>query len=317
MRKFILTILGYALIICFIVVCVNRGYKSLVHDEATKFENVPEKIQICNLGSSHGLYGYNYEKICDEYTCFNFGLESQYLSYDYRILTNYQNRLKDDTVVFITVSYFSFFGEAETEEDNFDSKNQRYYKFLPRELIKQYDWSTDFYAAKCPALADYETLIRVFLGQGRETMDLWWEQTVEQDKAEGGARAAYCRHVVEGKVDAEGKRIYNWEEIEALYDIIALCKEHDAVPVLVTTPYLEEYTKAIQEGSPDFYADFYDVIDQITGDTNTLYYDYAFDKRFSHEYSLFLDSDHLNKEGAAVFVDILMEEVVSDILNAQ
>ena len=235
MKKFILTVLGYILIICLFVVCINEGYKLLDRTGKTKFENIPEGLQICNLGSSHGLFGYNYETICDEYTCFNFSLESQSLSYDYRILVNYQDRLQENAIVFITVSYFSFFGRDEIDEDNFESKNQRYYKFLPAELIKQYDWTTSFYVAKFPALADCETLVRVFRGQNWNVKD-WseyssWQQTVDPEKAAESAKSAYYRHIVGGKTDVDGERVYNQEEIEALYDIIALCRERDAIPV--------------------------------------------------------------------------------------
>ena len=39
------------------------------------------------------------------------------------------------------------------------------------------------------------------------------------------------------------------------------------------------------------------------------YYNYAFDDRFYKDYSLFVDADHLNKNGALKFVDILIQQV--------
>lgn len=41
------------------------------------------------------------------------------------------------------------------------------------------------------------------------------------------------------------------------------------------------------------------------------FYDYAFDERFSNSYNLFFNSDHLNKEGARLFTNILMDETVN------
>lgn len=41
-----------------------------------------------------------------------------------------------------------------------------------------------------------------------------------------------------------------------------------------------------------------------------LYCDYAFDERFMNNYKWFMNADHLNKEGARQFVNILMDEVV-------
>jgi hypothetical protein len=62
----------------------NAGYG----DDIDKFKTVPYDITICNFGSSHGRYGFNYSDVSDEYNCFNFAMSSQSLSYDDRILNN-------------------------------------------------------------------------------------------------------------------------------------------------------------------------------------------------------------------------------------
>ena len=57
------------------------------NDRTAKFKDIEPGIVISNTGSSHGLYGFNYEELGEEYNCFNFALESQRLSYDYRIVS--------------------------------------------------------------------------------------------------------------------------------------------------------------------------------------------------------------------------------------
>lgn len=278
-------------------------------DHTNKFKNVPDNIQICNLGSSHGLYGYNYEDIDEEYICFNFALVSQTLSYDYRILKNYQDKIGDGTVVFITISYFSFFGNSEIEDKDFESKNQRYYKFLPANLIKEYNFSTDLYVAKFPSVSNSEKLINVFLGNSKDETEEYWYRTADTIDVDADANAAYERHLRENKLDENGNRIINQEEIDSLYAIINLCKSKGATPVLVTTPYLIEYTNDVKLESPDFYNDFYNIINKVTALTGVSYYDFAMDERFVYDYSLFINADHLNKEGARKFVNILIETV--------
>ena len=48
-----------------------------------------------------------------------------------------------------------------------------------------------------------------------------------------------------------------------MYDIIKLCRDHGLTPVLITTPMLSEYTDAVTENDPEFFGDFYGVIDEV------------------------------------------------------
>ena len=113
-------------------------------------------------------------------------------------------------------------------------------------------------------------------------------------------------------MDDDGKRYVNQEEYDSLVMLINGCREIGADPVLITTPFLREYTDQIKTDKT-FYDDFYGVINDIVSTTHIQYYDFAFDERFVDHYDLFMNSDHLNEEGARVFVDILMEEVVPEV----
>ena len=311
MKKFLLKVLAFLLVMAALTLTINHVYMRMDGadpDNTRKFQSMGDEIQLCNFGSSHGACDYQYDEINGEIECFNFGLDSQLLSYDARLFDYYADHLAPGGVVFITISYFSFYGVDEVERDRFQEKNKRYYKILPRELIKQYDWKTDFYT-RLPALTAGPRLYRVFSGKVKPYQYIRNKKT-SKSKAEEGSKKAAKRHVITDKIDQNGHRIVDQEEVDAVIHMINGCKERDLTPVLITPPYLKEYTDAVAAVDPDFYDEFYAMIDSIKDETKVEYYDYARDKRFNTDYDLFTNSDHLNDYGARKFVKILLEEVV-------
>ena len=144
MRRFIGKILIYASIVAVVILGINGIYMSKAANiddgsEVHKFTYVPDSIDICNFGSSHGVHSYYYADLEDTYSCFNFALDSQWLSYDERILDYYSHCLHEESVVIIDISYFACYGLAETEYEDFEAKNNRYYSFLPPQYIKEYE----------------------------------------------------------------------------------------------------------------------------------------------------------------------------------
>ena len=237
------------------------------------------------------------------------------MSYDYRLFQYYGDHIAEGTVVFIPVSYFSLFGTGEVHRDDFATKNKRYYSILPSSLIKEYDFETDIYAKYLPALtANTGDLIKTLLRKTADTIaidDVWPEAVTDMDVTESAESIAYLHtEDKERFYDDGGNRIENQEEIGALYGLVRGCQDNGAVPILITTPYLHEYTDAVKEKSEGFYDHFYSIIGQVVKDTGVEYYDYAFDERFASGYSWFWDSTHLNKEGARRFTNILMQEIV-------
>ena len=317
MRKFIKTLVIYSFIIATLVGIVNYFYAPLDKrnpNYTQKFEDVPEHIELCNLGSSHGLYGYNYEKYNDTYTCFNFALNSQTLSYDARILEHYKEHIEEGAIVFVTVSFNSFFGIPETETAEFETKNMRYYDFLPNNLIKDYSVTSDLLTTFSCLLA-YDTLPDVLSGN-YTTPDTelpgWYGSAADMDMS-ANTTLTLQRHLVEGKLDAEGNRFYNQEEIDALYRIIEICESIGATPVLITPPYSLVYNYSMDLDYPEVFEQFDKVINDVTSKTGVAYYDYSRHPYFMNDFMYFKDTDHLNFFGAELFTNILMEEVVAPI----
>lgn len=323
MKRFLSIIIAYLLLLCILTLGANAAYEALglgLSDDTIKFSAMPKTIRICNFGSSHGCFGFSYEDIPD-YPSFNFGLVSQTLSYDLRLLTCYQDHLSEGAVVFIPVSYFSLYGLPETEAEDFANKNVRYYSILPASFIKEYDPKTAL-LAQVPVLANGPDTLKKAIQALREGPDgrmdgnaAYWENTTDEAAASADAVEAAKRHLLGSHLNGEGERILNQEELDALYEMIALCRTLGATPILVTTPYLAEYNQEVRRIAPDFFEDFHALIAQVQRDTGVEYYDYSADSRFYGQYSLFINSDHLNRAGARLFTDILLDEVVGGRLE--
>lgn len=313
MKKFVRNILIFVLILTAIVVSVDAVYEKRWggSDYENEIATLPAHVQICDFGSSHALYGYNYEDLT-AYDTYNFGMSSQSLSYDYRLFEEYGDHIGEGTVVFITVSYFSLFGKSEIYDDDFESKNKRYYDILSPSRIKKYNFVTDVMIHRLPVLSETpETIVRTIL-HGRPVdpnKGTDWLRVASDINVKEDAETAFGRHIGAAKYfDADGNRIVNQEELDALYSLIRGCQENGAVPILVTTPYLREYTDVIAENARDFMTQYDTIVQQVVTDTGVPYYDYSRDSRFMDNYGWFMNADHLNKEGARNFTDILLRE---------
>ena len=161
MKKYLIKFSIYVSILAVIILVLNALYIYKSENDIGAFANdVPDDIQICNFGSSHGLYGFNYEDV-KNYTCFNFALSAQRLTYDYRILQNYKDKIKKGATAFIVLSTFSLFGVPDTEREDFEAQNTRYYKFLPSNFIAKYEMKTYFFVNYLPIMGygDFGNLI--------------------------------------------------------------------------------------------------------------------------------------------------------------
>ena len=312
MKKFLSKILIFILIVATMSLGVNFVYIKRDRAESQsigKFKKIPESVKVCNFGSSHGLYSFNYEEIKDIGT-FNFALSSQLPSYDKRIFDCYKDKISEGAVVFIPVSYFSLYGCDETETEEFPKMNKRYYQILPPSLIKEYDLKTHIYSKYFPALSNGGDLFKILAFGTKDTVTRKWAEKATDIDVKRHAASACEDHIFKNKLDGSGKRIVNVQEVNALKDLINACKEKNCTPVLITTPFLSEYTDEIKRRDPAFFDDFYKQVGNIVEETGVSYYDYGFDERFVHNYGIFMNSDHLNSEGAKLFVKILMDEVV-------
>lgn len=280
--------------------------------------NQIKEVEIANVGSSHGAYDFTYDELTEEgFSCFNFGSASQTYQYDLALLQEYGEHLDEGCVLFIPVSYFSFNNETVNETEA-QALSVKYYHCLSPQNIPDYDLYTDIVTTRLPILSAGKDLLKLLpefslslkvlaaeegsAPEGSDGVTAESAETDESDIALFAERAAarYDRHF-NNKED-----LFLPEREEQLLSLIDYCKKHELKPVLITTPFSSYYNNPVSE---DFLDRFYGTVNRIASDTNVNYYDYSHDARFSENLTYFSDSDHLNAEGAAYFMEIISEEV--------
>lgn len=316
-RKFAKKITIYFLIVGCLTLAINQIYlfqqdkKSLGTMRDKKNDNayiydVPYGIQVCDFGNSHGYYGFNYEKYQEEYVCYNFALPSQSMTYNYNILQEYIDHFDEGAYVFICVSYNSFFGIDEVEFDDFSLKNRRYYRFLSNDKIKEYSWKEDL-------ILNYFPMMEIDLPMWKDVEDKnidIWHRITSEGEVRKQIDIRYVEHVGQN-YDENGNIIMNEDEIEALVQMIELCKDKNLHPILITTPFLGEYTEAIDENAPDFWEKYYTIVGDIVSQYDVEYFDYAREQAFIKNYDWYMNIDHLNYWGAEHFTDIIFGKILN------
>ena len=332
MKRFLIKLTVLVLIMTMIFTGYDAAYRRICNidpskNDEYKFQNVPNGIQICNFGSSHGKDDFNYTAWQDEFTTYNFALVMQTASYDYRILQQYIGHLAKGAIVFIPISYFTF-GWDEESKDDFRSKNERYYSFLEPEYIKDYDVITAIGINHfLPLLDDPTSVFRKIRNSlnKKETLDqpdtademdeaMEENEVSESEDADQEENTAFDfqSHAEEKRflyriVDKNGDLLVREEELSAVYGMVRLCRENGLRPILITVPFRWEYNDQFEE---EYCRQFYKVIDKICQDESVEYYDYSHDDRFTNTAEYFRNSDHLSPKGAAVFTDIVINACV-------
>lgn len=291
-----------------IIYCLNKPYLKINEEkylDITKFwffdqDGCPQ-IKVGNLGSSHGMYDFNYEPLeMRGYECFNFANTSQSYDYDYAVLKEYVQHMSEDSIMLIPVSYFSFNNEVVNESEA-EAMSLRYYHFLSPENIPNYDLYIDITTNKLPILSAGEDILKLFPNFELSIIALAAEDNeIDMEEFTRRAKERYSRHF-------DNKEEYFLpERIQNLYDIINYCKEHDITPILITTPFSSYYQNLVPES---FLQEFQETVTTIASDTGVEYYDYSCDDRFRDNLEYFMDADHLTEEGAAYFMEILIREI--------
>lgn len=289
--------------------------------DVSKFFNVPQEIELANLGSSHGKYSFDYSKH-PELNAFNFALPLQPLDFDYRIAKQYINNMQKKSVLMVVVSWFEI--DAVPTDSNYQETEKKYYQFLKRNLLKDKSFGKYLKLKYFPIAASShpfrtiknQLIVPFFSNQKKNSRDAnsveknfaaqtsfkdWTEekQNIEAKEAAEGIFRKFERKGSEGLS-------YNENLIEK---IIALCKENDVKPVIVTTPFTENLNSFVDKNQTlsQNISRFKQYVSQNHPDVPWL--DYSHNSDFSTHLEYFGDPSHMLDIGALHFTD----KVISDL----
>lgn len=303
MKKFVLKLFLFLLPVClFLILNVmykkTNYYKSREHN-TYRFTQVPENIQLCNVGSSHGEVGFYWEDMQNINT-FNFGISSQPFLMDYCILQQYSAKLARGAIVIIPISYFQI-----TQIEEPLCWYTAYYKFLRKDLCVFWN-NSDYLAYNLfPILSDHYFLKHMIFDIPKEQISRFYRRTIYPNprKMTEYIDKKYLEWT--NPLYEKGIEGFNYN-LKHVSQIIDFCYLRGFTPVLVTTPIYEElnsryaaklfhfyrFIKTLQQKYPDIY-----------------YFDYSHHSSFSPRIELFMDGDHLNIHGAKLFTSMIMNDL--------
>lgn len=275
----------------------TNGYISL--NDVYKFKNVPYNLEIVNFGTSHGQRGIYYGE--NNSRAFNFALASQLFCYDYALLNQYSNHFKKECIVIIPVSYHSFYYNY-TERT--PEQEPRYYGILDHKYLS-FTYQKYIQYEVFPVLSANGNL--KFILYDKKILKNEWEYDVtgsNKQDIENEIAERIVFHFLES--NSSNVRDIDPNSISDLERILVYCKSNGFTPIMITIPVTQEYRINIPNESVN---NFYGITYNLSEKYNVTYIDYSTTTKISSNYSLFLDTDHLNLNGRKIFTKILISDL--------
>ena len=303
MKRFILKLIQLILPIIIILILINSLYIRTEYwkteNNMNKFSDIPYNIKLVNLGSSHELFGIQYEFV-PEINSWNFALTAQPFFYDYSILKNYVSHLSEEAVVLIPVSYFEI-----TQRLDYSDYRKRYYRILPRSLMDTWSLREYLIYSKIPVFSAGKNLIKIFKADdtSADDIDFFYPDDDFLLKYSIKKHNSWTSPKIEFGQEGYEKNI---SEVSSIIDF---CYSNNLVPVLISLPVTDILNEQFENDN-----DFFEKFEQFSTDLcnkypDLIYLDYSRNKAFTTNHTFFCDGDHMNKLGAEKYTKALVEDL--------
>lgn len=314
MKKLCIIVSAFILSWCLCFLFFNYLYKQTNHWQAhyfniERFKNVPNDIELCNVGTSHTCWGLKWE----DYTsprAFNFANAAQLYDMDYVQLKQFSSKLKEKCIVIIPISYQQIIHPIG------ESPYNNYYGIIKKSNFPSQKWQFEEYLK--------EELFPIFT-----TKDFlhWIKNDISQEHISRFSQIQFSAIPTKEKFFSDIESIFltmlpqtkeflhlkkNWQlQLEKVSLLIEFCLENNFTPVLISTPIFEDLNTQYDLHFAQFWDYFYDFTKTLQKKYNLPYFDYTHDKTISQNYLLFKDAHHLNIDGAEIFTQMLLEDLTN------
>ncbi len=271
-----------------------------------KFKNIPNNLDIVNLGSNQPKFAFDYSE--SNVSGMNWGVGPQTLEYDFRVLKNFHKYLKPNAKVLIAISPFQFF--LLNYKD--DTSNHKYYNFLDSNFIDNYSNITKKLYIDYPIITAKKQIFRIIKDTKPDTRLELEENPMSKDEIKkdalnwmNGWKKQFGINHLENIVLSEENKINIEKNIHILKNMIDFCIEKNIQPVLTIIPVTKELSKHF----PDKFVQE-QIIDYINkaNDKNVRFLNYWKDERFEDE-SYYFNSFFMNKIGRLKFTEQVLKDL--------
>lgn len=293
-----------------------RNQNTLYKEKYNGLIEQKDSIQLLILGNSHATYGVDPNPFF--LYAYNLASPSQSIYFDKRLTLSLLDSLVNLRYVLISIDYHSLYFSSQ------DYRNVWSYYGNGIKYKKEKYWL----AKLSPFLFGYSKSVSIAMIKKRiknclkykntsiiDHIDAEYDRINPMDKirrgfigAEGIDENCFNETWYKYRAEYTAKNYFSLNEKEEvmadLNDFIIKLKSHEIVPILFSTPTYSEYNsfldeKILQQNQRD--------IQQLCELQNIVYLNYMNDKQFSK--NDFNDPDHLNKQGAMKFSELLNQDI--------
>ena len=282
----------------------TKWYEIKTEDTMKFKKNIQHNLEICNLGSNSGKFSFDYEDTGLKGE--NWALDSQTLSYDFRVLKNYFSYLKEGATVLIPLCPFS--GCIKDFEIN--TKNYKYYSFLHPILILNYSYTTSkkvmHFVDKPFQASPIRSIFRIISdlpSAEDKQMDV---ESLEADanKFIINWKQQFSISDLNAPVSAKNNDCIAYNS-NLLEELISFCIERKLQPIIVIPPMTRVLSSKFSDTFRENY--IFSLIKKVDI-KKALFLNYIDDERFVDS-TLFFNSYFLNQKGRKIFT----RQILSDL----
>lgn len=294
--------------ICFLIIVVivfctlNYRYKHSAYYRQIgglfRYENIPNNLEIVNLGSSEEAMGIEWE-IVPRLRGFNFASHGQWINADRLVLESYKEHLGTGCVVVIPASYFTPYYDRDIT-----SNPGLYYRILSVDKIPECKIENLILYRYFPILSSGKELWETFnsLKYGKLEHSESGEVTLDEEillEASIKKGTEYATYRLKPEVDSVCDAAYHM--------ILEMCRENGWKAVIVTCPLHKSYDECYSDDSKER---FYSYINSLCVEyPEVIYLDYSKEEIFYESWEHRYDGDHLDQSGRELFTKMLYNEL--------
>lgn len=268
---------------------------------ADRFKNVPQNIDICNIGSGPGLYAISYDD--RDKLGFNFATAPQSYKNGFRILKRFKNNINENAIIIIIMCPLSFGKNNDYDAPNYMDK---FYGILPKEDIDGYSikrlWIVNhpFFIKCLRKIKRLFVKLKKIINKKNNLVITKQNSTIENWKKEFN-----LKDLKDSSQSVNHKEAFD-EKIDNIEQGIKFCQDNKWKPVFVIPPIPRGTREYI---SDEFINEFVyknlSILQNKYSSVKT--FDYFKDNRFTNEY--FANDIFVNEKGKKLFSSILFNDL--------